>query len=100
MKLNRFAIYAWAVLGYNLLVILFLISPLLVVVVASFNESEFLAFPPDQFSFRWYQQVLSNGDFLNSFYLSVFIAVVALLIAMLIVRPWGLFGTREELDRV
>ncbi len=22
------------------------------------------------------------------------------LIAMLIVRPWGLFGTREELDRV
>ena len=23
-----------------------------------------------------------------------------LLIAMLVVRPWGLFGTREELDRV
>jgi branched-chain amino acid transport system permease protein len=22
------------------------------------------------------------------------------MIAMLIVRPWGLFGTREELDRV
>ena len=22
------------------------------------------------------------------------------LVAMLIVRPWGLFGTREELDRV
>ena len=22
------------------------------------------------------------------------------LIAMLVVRPWGLFGTREELDRV
>jgi branched-chain amino acid transport system permease protein len=24
----------------------------------------------------------------------------AVLIAMLIVRPWGLFGTKEELDRV
>ena len=24
----------------------------------------------------------------------------AVLIAMLVVRPWGLFGTREELDRV
>jgi branched-chain amino acid transport system permease protein len=24
----------------------------------------------------------------------------AVLIAMLIVRPWGLFGSREELDRV
>jgi branched-chain amino acid transport system permease protein len=22
------------------------------------------------------------------------------LLAMLIIRPWGLFGTREELDRV
>jgi branched-chain amino acid transport system permease protein len=22
------------------------------------------------------------------------------LLAMLVVRPWGLFGTREELDRV
>ena len=24
----------------------------------------------------------------------------AVLLAMLAVRPWGLFGTREELDRV
>jgi branched-chain amino acid transport system permease protein len=24
----------------------------------------------------------------------------AVLVAMLIVRPWGLFGSREELDRV
>ena len=23
-----------------------------------------------------------------------------ILLAMLVVRPWGLFGTREELDRV
>jgi branched-chain amino acid transport system permease protein len=24
----------------------------------------------------------------------------AVLIAMLVIRPWGLFGSREELDRV
>ena len=28
------------------------------------------------------------------------VAPFALLLAMLVVRPWGLFGTREELDRV
>ncbi len=28
------------------------------------------------------------------------VAPFAVLIVMLIVRPWGLFGTREELDRV
>ena len=28
------------------------------------------------------------------------VAPFAVLLAMLLVRPWGLFGTREELDRV
>ena len=30
----------------------------------------------------------------------VLIAPVTILLIILIVRPWGLFGTREELDRV
>ena len=28
------------------------------------------------------------------------VAPFAVLLGMLLVRPWGLFGTREELDRV
>ena len=42
-----------------------------------------------------------NGYYAPAFATGVAFNVVnLLLLAMLVVRPWGLFGSREELDRV
>jgi len=40
---------------FSILVYAFLLAPLLVVVLASFNSADFLSFPPRGFSLRWYR---------------------------------------------
>ena len=47
--------------------------------------------------------IVAGAEVLIIYYVDPLLSDVVpflVLIAMLIVRPWGLFGTREELDRV
>ena len=47
--------------------------------------------------------IVATAEVLMINYVDPLISEVApfiILIAMLMIRPWGLFGTREELDRV
>jgi len=60
-------------------VFLFLLAPLIVLVVASFNPSDSVAFPPDGLSLRWYEYVLSSRAWLVSFQLSGLLVVVVVL---------------------
>jgi putative spermidine/putrescine transport system permease protein len=55
----------------------FLIGPLLVVVITSFSASSSLAFPPESFSLRWYEQVLGSREWRVSFSLSFLLALLA-----------------------
>jgi putative spermidine/putrescine transport system permease protein len=74
---------------FNILVMLFILAPLIVVVGASFNEGEFTTFPPTGFSFEWYARVLQDPGFVQSFFLSVRVAVQAAVLAMII----GMFAS-------
>ena len=51
-------------------VFVFLVAPLLVLVVSSFNSGTSVAFPPTGLSLRWYSYVLGSPDWLVSFELS------------------------------
>jgi branched-chain amino acid transport system permease protein len=47
--------------------------------------------------------IVAGAEVLLIYYVDPLLSDVVpflVLIAMLVVRPWGLFGTREELDRV
>lgn len=44
-------------------VILFMLAPILIVVVNSFNTSPFNAWPPTGFTLDWYRKVLANAHF-------------------------------------
>lgn len=66
------------------LVIIFLIGPLVVIIGGSFTETPYVAFPPVGFTLDWYYQLLHRVDFLHSFILSVVLAVLCSLIAMVI----------------
>ncbi|WP_036495615.1 ABC transporter permease [Nocardia sp. BMG111209] len=61
------------------LVFVFLLAPLVVLVVASFNAADSVAFPPSGFSLRWYSSVLSSRDWLVSFQLSGLLLVSVVL---------------------
>lgn len=60
---------------------LILLAPLIVVVGVSVSESQFIAFPPNGLSLRWYQQVLSSNAYLSAGWISIQIAVMVTLLA-------------------
>ncbi|HRH38524.1 MAG TPA: hypothetical protein PK760_09270, partial [Flavobacteriales bacterium] len=64
-----------------LLTVLVLLAPLAVVVGVSFSESEFIAFPPQGWSLRWYQEVLGSNKYLPSAITSFKVAILVMLTA-------------------
>jgi putative spermidine/putrescine transport system permease protein len=57
-------------------VYLFLLAPLVVVVLASFNSADFLSFPPRGFSLRWYRALWESEVWVDSFRLSLLVTAV------------------------
>ncbi|MBS3849568.1 ABC transporter permease [Devosia sp. J2-20] len=60
---------------------LILLAPLIVVIGVSVSESQFIAFPPNGLSLRWYQEVLSSNAYLNAAWISIQIALLVTLMA-------------------
>ena len=76
----------WVLNAYSLLVYAFLLAPIVVVIGASLNAGEFLTFPPQGLSLRWYIEFLNNEVFLRAIRTSLWIAAVATLFS-------GVIGT-------
>jgi putative spermidine/putrescine transport system permease protein len=79
------------------LVFAFLLAPLAVLVVSSFNSTASLAFPPSGFSLRWYDEVLSSPGWLVSFQLSGLLALLVVITTVVIATPAGYALARREL---
>ena len=71
----------------TLLVYVFLIGPLLVIAAASFSDTNYLTFPGQGFTLRWYAQVLTVSSFIKAAQLSLFIALAGTAIALLLGLP-------------
>ncbi len=62
--------------------VLFLVTPIVVSVVLSFDDRQFLGpFPPTQFSLRWYRSFLDNPAYLEGLIVSLKLAVLSTLIS-------------------
>jgi putative spermidine/putrescine transport system permease protein len=62
--------------------VLFLVVPIIVSVVLSFDDRQFLGpFPPMQFSLRWYRSFLENPAYLEGLIVSLKLAVLSTLIS-------------------
>jgi putative spermidine/putrescine transport system permease protein len=68
-------------------VILFLVSPLLVVAVVSINENRYMDFPPSGFSFHWYAELFNDAGWRNAITRSLVIAAGSSAIAVMIATP-------------
>jgi putative spermidine/putrescine transport system permease protein len=69
------------------LVVLFILSPLIVIIGGSFTQTPYVAFPPVGFTLRWYNQLMHRGDFLDSFLISIVLALLCCAVAMLLGVP-------------
>lgn len=68
-------------------VLFFLFAPLFIVIVSSFGENAAIQFPIQGFSLKWYVNAFSNQSFMDSFLLSLWIALSATLAAILVGVP-------------
>lgn len=70
--------------GLIALLYLFLLAPILVVVIVSFDTRQYLAFPPESLSFGSYAKVFANQTFISAFGRSVVIGLAVGLAAVVI----------------
>ncbi|MCJ8141131.1 ABC transporter permease [Falsirhodobacter halotolerans] len=66
------------------LLYLFLLAPIIVVFIVSFDTRQYLAFPPESLSFGSYAKVFANEAFISAFGRSVLIGLIVGLVAVAI----------------
>jgi putative spermidine/putrescine transport system permease protein len=81
---------------YEAALYLFMALPALVVVGASLNTSDLLSFPPTGLTLRWYAVSFQNAAFMQSLWVSIWLAVVATILALLIGGPAAYALARYE----
>ncbi|QQM30505.1 ABC transporter permease [Martelella lutilitoris] len=67
---------------FGWLVILFLAGPIVIVIGTSVSDTPFLAFPPQGFTLKWYANVFNHSGFLDTFIISMQVAIGGTLIAL------------------
>lgn len=67
--------------GYVVLVLIFLILPVLIVIPMSFSDSNFLAFPPTDYSLRWYKALFADSGWMSAIRTSLTVAILTAVIA-------------------
>jgi ABC-type spermidine/putrescine transport system permease subunit II len=74
----------WA---FSLVVVTFLLAPILVIVIVSFDHSTLFEFPPEQWSLRWYRTLWQSRDWREAFALSFWLATGVTAVSLLIGVP-------------
>jgi len=67
--------------GINILLIGFLLLPIGIVLLFAFNSADFIVFPPEGFSLRWFGKFFTSEDFMNAFFLSLRLAALTVIIS-------------------
>lgn len=69
---------------FTIAVLIFFVIPLALVISVSFTQGQFLSFPPEGFSFRWYYEVFSNSAWINSMQTSFLVAIATSIFSTLL----------------
>ncbi|MBU7318024.1 ABC transporter permease [Paenibacillus oleatilyticus] len=72
------------------IVVLFVVSPLLVIIPTSLTSAKYLSFPPVGFSFQWYVKIFDRPEFVDSFWFSLELAALTAVISTLLGTIAGL----------
>lgn len=75
---------------------LFLLAPLIVVFVISFQSNQYLSFPPEGFTLRWYAELPTRSTFIDGARTSLIVAVLVTLVVLLLGVPAALAIQRYD----
>jgi putative spermidine/putrescine transport system permease protein len=77
----------WGLYSVTGLIALFLILPIVFIVLLSFGSSQWLVFPPPGWTLKWYQQFLSNLEWMDAALASLKVAVLTTICAVALGVP-------------
>lgn len=86
----------FAVVGFAILVLLFLIAPLFVIVPLSFSDDPFFTFPAPRYSLRWYHDFFGNERWIAGIVNSAITAVLTTVLATMVGTMAALGMTRPS----
>lgn len=72
---------------FSLLVVAFLLAPIVVIIIVSFDDTTLFEFPPRSWSLRWYAALLGSREWREAFALSTVLAAVVTALSLLIGVP-------------
>jgi putative spermidine/putrescine transport system permease protein len=72
----------WSLAAYGGMILLFLVTPSIVVMVMSFSGEDVLGFPPHSWSLRWYAAYFDDPTWLDATWISAKIAVISTALAL------------------
>ena len=78
------------------LVLLFLITPIFVVIPISFSSATYLEFPPSGYSLKWYKSFFGKEMWMTSLFNSIKIGAMTSLLACSLAIPAALALTRQK----
>ncbi len=93
MRRSGFALLVWAT---TVATIAFLVAPIVIVVIASFNDAEILSFPLQRFSLRWYVAFFRDFELVQALQVSLVVATVSTAFAILVGVPAAFSLSRCE----
>jgi putative spermidine/putrescine transport system permease protein len=94
---QRLWLYVFAIITMILLV-----TPTLIVIPMSFSDSQYLEFPPDEWSLRWYRHYFGSSEWMNATATSLKAAVLTMLVAtpVGVVAAYGLHASQIKFVRM
>ncbi len=72
---------------FTFLVFVFLLGPLLIISITSFEGGSILKFPPEDYSFKWYENIFQVEMFLSTFKTSIIVSIAGNILALLLGVP-------------
>ncbi|MCL6573790.1 MAG: ABC transporter permease [Bacillus sp. (in: Bacteria)] len=81
---------------FTFLVFVFLLGPLLIISITSFEGGTILKFPPETYSLRWYENIFKVNMFFVTFKTSILVSLAGNIMALLIGLPAAYALSRFE----
>jgi putative spermidine/putrescine transport system permease protein len=83
-------------LSFNAIFLSFILAPLVIVCLVAFTDKGYLSLPRDGLSLRWFRAILDHPEFIDAFWLSIYIALGSATMAVALAIPAALATARYQ----
>lgn len=87
----------WLLYGFAAAMMVFILTPILLIMVISFSDGYFVSFPPTGFTLDWYSKVLGNQEFIDALLFSTLLSLGTTVLSLLLGVPAAIALVRGNL---